>query len=200
MRAEPALTPDFYARPVLDLSRALIGCELLVNGVGGLIVETEAYDSDDPASHSFAGPTARNRAMFGPAGRAYVYRIYGHWCFNIVGGRERGSAVLIRALEPTRRLDVMRDRRGTTDLRKLCAGPGRLCQALGVTISHDSLSLDEAPFALLPRAAAPSIVAGPRIGITRAAEKPWRFGWEGSSFLSRPFASARRVDRPAIGA
>jgi DNA-3-methyladenine glycosylase len=182
------MPPDFYARPIIDLSRALIGCELLVDGVGGVIVETEAYEAGDPASHSFAGPTARNRAMFGLGGHAYVYRIYGvHWCLNIVGGVAPGAAVLLRALDPTSGLDLMTARRRTDDPRKLCAGPGRLCEALGVMQSHDGLSLDAAPFALLPRTEEPPIVAGPRIGITKAAERPWRFGLAGSRFLSRPF-------------
>lgn len=185
------MPPDFYAQPILDLSRALIGCELLVDGVGGLIVETEAYEAGDPASHSFVGPTPRNRAMFGPAGHAYVYRIYGHWCFNIVGGRERGAAALVRALAPSRGLDAMAQRRGAPDPRKLCGGPGRLCQALGVTIAHDGLALDQPPFALLPREGEPEIVAGPRIGITKAAERPWRFGLAGSPFVSRPFPRLR---------
>ncbi len=175
------------AMPVADLARALIGAGLFVDGVGGLIVETEAYDAADPASHSFIGPTQRNRSMFGPGGRAYVYRIYGvHWCFNIVG-QEPGSAVLIRALEPTSGLELMRIRRGGAPDRRLCAGPGRLCQALGITSQHDGLRLDQAPFSLTPSLETPPIVIGPRIGISKAAEAPWRFGWRGSLFLSRPF-------------
>ncbi|PAX08081.1 DNA-3-methyladenine glycosylase [Sphingomonas lenta] len=181
------MPPDFYTQPILDFSRALIGCELLVDGVGGVIVETEAYEATDPASHSYVGETRRNRAMFGPVGHAYVYRIYGHWCFNIVGGEERGSAALVRALAPTRGLDRMAERRGTSDPRTLCAGPGRLCKALGLSDAHDGLRLDAPPFALLPRTAEPAIVTGPRIGITKAAERPWRFGLAGSPSLSRPF-------------
>lgn len=182
------MPPDFYARPILDLAHALIGCELLVDGVGGVIVETEAYHAGDPASHSFAGPTERNRAMFGTAGRAYVYRSYGmHWCLNVTGGTEPGAAVLLRALEPTRGLDIMAARRRTADPRKLCAGPGRLCEALGVNREHDGLPLDIAPFALAAGPDAPAVVAGPRIGITKAADLPWRFGLAGSRFLSRPF-------------
>ncbi len=182
------MPPGFYTQPILDLSRALIGCELSVDGAGGVIVETEAYEAGDPASHSFAGPTARNRAMFGPGGHAYVYRIYGvHWCLNVVGGIAPGAAVLLRSLEPTSGLDLMATRRLTEDPRKLCAGPGRLCKALGVGPAHDSLPLHAPPFALLPRAIEPSIIVGPRIGITKAAERPWRFGLAGSSFLSRPF-------------
>ena len=177
-----------FTRPVLDLARDLLGMTLLLDGVGGVIVETEAYGRDDPASHSANGPTPRNRAMFGPPGRAYVYRSYGiHWCFNVVGGGEPGCAVLVRALEPTLGLDAMRARRGLDDPRRLCAGPGRLCQALGLDASHDGRALDAAPLALLPRHGTPTIVAGPRIGISRAADLPWRFGVAGSRFLSRPF-------------
>lgn len=184
------MSPDFYARPILDLSRALIGCELLVDGVGGLIVETEAYEASDPASHSFAGPTARNRAMWGPGGHAYVYRIYGmHWCLNVVGGTAPGAAVLLRAIEPTTGLDSMAARRRTDDPRKLCAGPGRLCEALGIARTHDGLALDEPPFLLRPAPGEPRIVVGPRIGITKAADRPWRFGLAGSRFVSRPFPS-----------
>jgi DNA-3-methyladenine glycosylase len=185
------MPPGFFTQPIIDLSRALIGCELLVDGVGGPIVETEAYEASDPASHSFAGPTARNRAMWGPGGQVYVYRIYGmHWCLNIVGGVEPGAAVLLRAIEPVRGPDIMTARRGTDDPRKLCAGPGRLCQALGVDARQDGLRLDTPPFALLPRSGEPPIVTGPRIGITKAAERPWRFGLAGSRFLSRPFPGA----------
>lgn len=187
----------FYAQPVIDLARALIGCTLLVEGPdgigGGMIVETEAYHAGDAASHSFAGPTPRNRAMWGAGGHAYVYRIYGiHWCLNVVGGAEPGAAVLLRALAPTHGLDAMRARRGTADDRRLCSGPGKLCQALGVTGAQDGLPFDAPPFALLPRAAAPGIVGGRRIGITKAAEEPWRFGLAGSPFLSRPFPSLAR--------
>ncbi len=180
--------PPLFTLPVLDLARALVGATLLLDGVGGTIVETEAYGRRDPASHSVNGPTPRNRAMFGPPGRAYVYRSYGiHWCFNVVGGEEPGCAVLVRALEPTQGLDAMRSRRGLDDPRRLCAGPGRLCQALGLDAAHDGLPLDAPPFALLPRTEAPPLVAGPRIGISRAADLPWRFGLAGSRFLSRPF-------------
>lgn len=176
-----------YAQPVIDLARDLIGCTLLVDDVGGLIVETEAYHAADPASHSFAGETARNRAMWGAGGHAYVYRIYGiHWCLNIVGGAEAGAAVLLRALAPTHGLERMRERRGVAD-RLLASGPGRLCQALGVTGALDGAALDRPPFALLPRETEPPIAVGARIGISKAADRPWRFGWAGSPWLSRPF-------------
>ena len=181
-------TADPFIRPVSDLARALVGATLLVDGVGGVVVETEAYARHDAASHSCRGPTARNRAMFGPAGHAYVYRSYGiHWCFNVVGGEEPGCAVLLRALHPTHGLDRMRARRGLDDPRLLCAGPGRLCQALGLDASHDGADLGVAPFALSFGEASPALLVGPRIGITRNAEAPWRFGLAGSRSLSRPF-------------
>ena len=178
---------------MLTVARGLIGVRLTVAGVGGIIVEVEAYDRTDPASHAFRGPTERNAVMFGPPGRAYVYHSYGiHWCLNFVAGPEPGAAVLIRALEPTDGIDVMADRRGTTDLRRLCAGPGRLCQALAITrAEHNGLPLDEAPFALdreaRPHAGAFAVVSGLRIGITKGVATPWRFGLKGSRFLSRPF-------------
>ena len=182
------MAPD-YTLPVLDLAHALIGWTLTVDGVGGVIVETEAYHAADPASHSFAGPTPRNRAMWGPPGHAYVYRIYGmHWCLNIVGGAEAGAAVLIRALEPTHGLDRMRARRGMEDIANLCSGPGKLAQALAITAALDGAALDAAPFALTPRTAEPPLVTGPRIGIAKATDQPWRVGLAGSRFLSRRFA------------
>jgi DNA-3-methyladenine glycosylase len=182
------LPPAFFADPAPVFARALIGATLLVDGVGGTIVETEAYDRDDPASHAFGGQTARNASMFGPPGRAYVYRSYGiHWCLNVVCGERAGSAVLIRAIAPEAGIDVMQARRGVSDARLLCAGPGRVCQALGVTRAHDGLPLDEPPFALVPRSGRPRVAVGPRIGIARGAETAWRFGLAGSAYLSRPF-------------
>jgi DNA-3-methyladenine glycosylase len=185
------LTRDFFARPVHEVAPELIGATLLVDGVGGTIVEVEAYDQDDPASHSFRGLTARTASMFGPAGQAYVYRSYGiHWCLNLVCGVEdRAEAALVRALEPTHGLDAMRERRGLEPERALCSGPGKLCQALGVTRAHDGLALDEPPFELLAREEEPPLAVGPRIGISRAVEQPWRYGLAGSPFLSRPFRS-----------
>jgi DNA-3-methyladenine glycosylase len=179
---------SFFDRPVIDVARALIGARLTVDGVGGIVVETEAYHGGDPAAHSFSGPTPRNASMFGPPGHAYVYRSYGlHWCMNVVGGAEHAAAVLIRALEPTDGLDIMAARRGLAEPRLLCAGPGRLCQALAITGALDGRPLDAPPFALAPSTVEPALVVGTRIGITRAADEPWRFGLAGSRFLSRPF-------------
>jgi DNA-3-methyladenine glycosylase len=177
---------------VHELAPELVGAELYVGGVGGRIVEVEAYDEDDPAAHGFRGRTPRNASMFGPSGRAYVYRSYGiHWCLNVVCGEDgTPSAVLIRALEPLEGLDAMRNRRGVADVRLLCSGPGRLCQALGVTREHDGRPLDAPPFDLRPRTQPVDLVTGPRIGITRATELPWRYGIAGSRFLSRPFRHA----------
>ena len=185
----PRLSRRFFARSVHEVAPDLLGVTLLVDGVGGRIVEVEAYDQEDPASHAFRGQTARNAVMFGAAGYAYVYRSYGiHWCLNFVCDKPgRAEAVLIRALAPTHGLEVMRTRRGVSAERALCSGPGKLCQALGVTRDHDGRPLDEPPFELLPRAALPPIVTGRRIGITQAPDIAWRYGLEGSPFLSRPF-------------
>ena len=179
----------FFARDTLIVARALIGASLERDGCAGIIVETEAYTRDDPASHCYGGQNNRNRSMFGPPGTAYVYRSYGvHWCLNIVCGLERGCAVLIRALEPTLGLERMRARRGIDDVRQLCSGPGKLTEALGITGADDGLSLDAPPFKLtLPEKALPEIAVGPRIGIKKAADMPWRYGLAGSPFLSRRF-------------
>ena len=187
MTHPPATQPlgrDFFRRDVTEVARDLIGARLTVDGVGGIIVETEAYDRTDPASHAYRGLTAGNAAMFGPAGHAYVYRSYGlHWCLNLVSGPEPGAAVLIRALEPTDGVETMARRRGTADLRRLCAGPGRLCQALAVTrTAHDGAPLDRPPFALAASDGRGEVVAGVRIGITKGIDTPWRFGLKGSPF------------------
>jgi DNA-3-methyladenine glycosylase len=186
------LRRDFFARSVHEVAPDLIGVTLLVDGVGGRIVEVEAYDQEDPASHGFGGRTARNESMFGPPGHAYVYRSYGiHWCLNLVCDEEgTAEAVLVRALEPTVGIDVQRRRRGLEDVRALCSGPGKLCQALAITREHDGLPLDEPPFRLEPRTEAPEIVTGPRVGITRATELSWRYALAGSPFVSRVLRSA----------
>jgi DNA-3-methyladenine glycosylase len=186
------LTRDFFARSVHNVAPELVGITFLVDGVGGRIVEVEAYDHEDPAAHGYRGRTPRNASMFGPPGHAYVYRSYGlHWCVNFVCERDgAAAAVLVRALEPTHGLGTMRTRRGLDDDRLLCAGPGRLCQALGITREHDGKPLDRFPFRLLPREHTPEIVRGVRIGITHAADAPWRYGLAGSQFLSRPLRRA----------
>jgi len=183
------LRREFFARSVHEVAPELIGATLLVDGVGGRIVEVEAYDQDDPASHSFRGRTSRTASMFGPPGHAYVYRSYGvHWCLNLVCAEDgRAEAALVRALEPTRGLEAMRERRGMEAKRSLCSGPGKLGQALALTGVHDGLPLDEPPFELLARESKPPLAVATRIGITRAVEQPWRYGWAGSPFLSRRF-------------
>jgi DNA-3-methyladenine glycosylase len=174
------------------VARRLIGATLLVNGVGGLIVETEAYDEADEASHAFGGLTARSAPLFGPPGHAYVYLSYGiHWCLNFVCREAgHGAGVLIRALEPTVGIAKMIARRKLTDPRRLCSGPGRLCQALAVTNALNGKPLDERPFRVLWSDRKPAIIVGPRIGITRAVSTPWRFGLAGSLYLSRGFPVA----------
>jgi DNA-3-methyladenine glycosylase len=186
------LQRDFFARSVHEVAPDLIGVTLLVGGIGGRIVEVEAYDQEDPASHGYGGRTPRNAAMFGPPGHAYVYRSYGiHWCLNLVCGAEgEAEAVLVRALEPLEGIAEQRRRRGVQDPRALCSGPGKLCQALGITREHDGLALDEPPFELAPRNEVPEIVTGPRVGITRATELSWRYALAGSPFLSRALRSA----------
>jgi DNA-3-methyladenine glycosylase len=183
---------EFFQRPVLDVARELVGAELYVDDVGGVIVEVEAYHPDDRASHAYGNRrTARNGAMFLAGGHAYVYRSYGvHWCLNFVCEQEGvAAAVLLRALEPMRGLDEMRARRGPLGDRLLCSGPGRLCEALGVTREQDGLPLDRPPFELVARQAQPELLVGRRIGLTKAAELPWRFGLAGSRYLSRAFAA-----------
>jgi DNA-3-methyladenine glycosylase len=172
-----------------EVARLLIGATLLVDGIGGRIVETEAYDREDPASHSFSGPTPRNAVMFGPPGHVYVYRSYGmHWCLNFVCRESgHGAGVLIRALEPTDGIDIMQKRRGVDNPRLLCSGPGRLCQALGVTREHNGMRVDALPFQLKPATGKVDVIAGPRIGISKAMNVPWRFGLAESRFVSRPF-------------
>ena len=179
----------FFARSVHEVAPDLIGATLLVNGVGGVIVEVEAYHHTDPAAHSFRGPTPRNMVMFGPPGFAYVYRSYGiHWCVNFVCEREgSASAVLIRALQPTHGIAAMRRRRGLHDERSLCSGPGKLTEALAITHAHNGLPLDAPPIAVHAQLETPEIAAGARIGITKAVELPWRYGLKGSKFLSKPF-------------
>jgi DNA-3-methyladenine glycosylase len=192
MPQPPRLRRSFFDRSVHQVAPELIGATLLVGGVGGLIVEVEAYHHTDPAAHSYAGRTERNAVMFGQAGYAYVYRSYGiHWCLNFVC-EEAGSAsaVLIRAIAPTEGLAAMRRRRGLKDERALCSGPGKLCEALAVTHKHNGLPLDRTPFELRAREGMPDIVTGVRIGITKAAEKPWRYGLKGSRFLSKPFRTS----------
>ena len=177
---------DYFDRDVTVVARDLLGATLLVDGVGGSIVETEAYHPDDPASHAFGGQTRRNRAMFAGPGHVYVYRSYGlHWCFNLVCAD--AAAVLLRALEPTAGQAEMAARRHQTEITALCSGPGKLAQALAITNQHDGLRLDAPPFAFRPATTAPNIVVGTRIGITRAAELPWRFGVARSPFVSRKF-------------
>ena len=183
------LRSAFFARSVHAVAPDLIGATLLVDGVGGRIVEVEAYHHTEPAAHSYRGPTERNAVMFGPPGVAYVYRSYGiHWCVNVVcEPAGSASAVLIRAIEPLEGLPAMRERRGPMDDRLLCSGPGRLCEALGITHAHNGLALDRPPFRLIGRTQTPDIVTGVRIGITKAADLPWRYGLAGSKYLSKPF-------------
>jgi DNA-3-methyladenine glycosylase len=179
----------FFARSVHEVAPDLIGVTMLVNGVGGIIVEVEAYHHTEPAAHSFNGPTPRNMVMFGPPGFVYVYRSYGiHWCINFVCEKEgSAAAVLIRALLPTHGIPAMRRRRGLHDERSLCSGPGKLCEALAITDKHNDKALDTPPFALHARTGKTDVVTGVRIGITKAAELPWRYGLKGSKFVSKPF-------------
>ena len=178
---------DLLGRSVHEVAPALVGWTLLVDGVGGRIVEVEAYREDDPASHSYGGPRGRNLVMFGPPGHLYVYRSYGiHWCANVVCEAEGvGAAVLLRALEPTHGLEKMHARRGTDDARLLCSGPGRLTQALGIGPEHNGADLSASPFELVSPLAPVEVVTSRRIGITRAVEQPWRYLAAGSRYVSR---------------
>ncbi|MDB5629018.1 MAG: 3-methyladenine glycosylase [Tardiphaga sp.] len=186
----PLLDQAFFDRSVHDVAPELIGATLLFGGVGGVIVETEAYHQTDPASHSYRRQTPRNGAMFGPGGTAYIYRSYGiHWCVNFVcEAPGSGSAVLVRALAPTHGVETMRQRRGLHDERALCSGPGKLCGALGISGAHDGLPLDAPPFAIHARVRPPEMVVGVRVGITKGVDLPWRYGLKGSRFVSRRFA------------
>lgn len=179
-----------FDQDITALARDLIGARLLVRGVGGMVLETEAYGRDDPASHSFRGPTARNAAMFGPAGSVYVYLSYGcHLCLNVVG--RPGEAVLIRAIRPEVGLALMQERRGQT--AAIASGPGRVGQALGIGLHDSGKRFGAGEFLLEPAASEAPILIGPRIGITRAADLPWRFGLAGATGLSRPFAAPGRT-------
>jgi DNA-3-methyladenine glycosylase len=181
------LSHEYFARSASELAPELLGATLLVNGVGGVLVELEIYNQSDPASHSYRGRTERNASMFGPPGHAYVYRSYGvHWCLNIVCSPPgEASALLVRALEPTHGLEQMMERRRSSDPRQLCSGPGKVCQALAVAGDYDGLPLDTQPFEVRARQLEPEIVRCRRIGITRARERPWRLCVVGSLFLSR---------------
>ena len=183
------LEQAFFARSVHEVARDLIGCRLFFDGVGGTIVETESYERDDPACHAYVGLTDRTEVIFGPPGHAYVYLSYGiHSLLNAVAEPEgEAAAVLIRALEPTAGLETMRARRGDRPDGELCSGPGKLTEALGIGLERNGADLSQDPFLLLaPEGAAPKVVTGPRIGITKAVERPWRFSAAGSRFVSRP--------------
>lgn len=183
------LQPAFFERSVHEVARELVGCRLFFEGRGGTIVETESYERDDPACHAYVGLTDRTEVLFGPPGRAYVYLSYGiHSLLNVVAEPEgEAAAVLIRALEPTAGLEQMRERRGGRPDRELCSGPGKLTEALGVDLASNGAELGRDPFLLLgPDGDAPAIRTGPRIGITKAVDRPWRFCAAGSPFVSRP--------------
>src|SRR5690606_10500887 len=186
------IPPDlhaFFSRDVTLVARELLGAELLVDGIGGIITETEAYHPGEPASHAHRGPTPRNNSMFLGPGHVYVYRSYGiHWCFNLVCAD--AAAVLIRAIEPRQGIEQMIERRGLDDPRELCSGPGKLCSALGISKAEDGLTLADTPFRFRLAAETAPVVIGPRIGITKAADLPWRFGIAGSAYLSRGFRTA----------
>lgn len=190
MASAATLDRAFFDRPPRQVAAGLIGCTLLHGGVGGVIVETEAYEREDPACHAFGGPTDRNAPLFGPPGRAYVYLCYGiHSMFNLVTEPEgTAAAVLVRALEPTSGLDAMRARRGVSGELELCSGPGKICQALAIELSQSGADALADPFTLLApdRGASGEVVAGPRVGLTKAADYPWRYCLAGSPYLSRP--------------
>lgn len=194
------LTRGFFARSVHEVAPELIGATFLVDGIGGRIVEVEAYHHTDPAAHSFRGETPRNAVMFGPPGFVYVYRSYGiHWCVNFVCERAgSASAVLIRAIEPTMGIEEMQRRRGLADIGALCSGPGKLTQAMGITIAHNALPLDAAPLELFGRSGDIEVVTGVRIGITKAVDLPWRYGLKGSQFLSKPFPRSVAPRSPVV--
>ena len=199
------LARDFYARSVHDVARDLIGCEVRHGETAGRIVETESYHMDEPACHAYAGLTARTRTLFGPPGRAYVYFSYGvHSLLNAVCEDEgTGAAVLIRALEPVDGIDEMRGRRGLTRLTDLCSGPGKLTRALGIGLSLNGSSLEDGPIVVLdrePDAREPRVVTGERVGITKAADLPWRFCDADSPHVSRPWPAQMRAGRAALGA
>jgi DNA-3-methyladenine glycosylase len=187
---EDRLTADFFDRSVHLVAGALIGCRLFYEGCGGVIVETESYERDDPACHAYVGLTARTEVLFGPPGRAYVYLSYGiHSLLNFVAEPEgEAAAVLIRALEPTSGLEAMRSRRGERPDRDLCSGPGKLTEALDIDLSENGADLGRDPFLLLPRPDdwPGEVVTGRRVGITKAVERPWRFGLAGSPHISKP--------------
>jgi DNA-3-methyladenine glycosylase len=191
------LPPEFYARPVLQVAPELVGCTVLHGETAGVIVETEAYHEEEPASHTYVGRTPRTKVIFGPPGRAYVYRSYGiHALLNAVCEPEGvGAAVLIRALAPTAGLELMRERRGVEAERDLCSGPGRLTQALGVELELNGTALDTGPVVIVGREGpAPAVLATPRVGITKAVELPWRFSATGNPNVSRPWPwRARRA-------
>ena len=189
LKSSRTAAPIDFSASSDQVARRLIGAIFTVDGVGGRIVETEAYDPEDPASHTFSGPTPRNAVMFGPPAHAYVYRSYGiHWCLNFVCREEgHGAGVLIRAIEPLTGLDAMRQRRGLEPAKLLCSGPGRVAQALGITHANNGMSLLDAPFHIEAPEEDYPVATGPRIGITKAMDVPWRFGLAGSKFLSKPF-------------
>lgn len=187
--SEQRLHQDFFDRSVHEVARELIGCRLFFNGVGGTIIETESYERDDPACHAYVGLTDRTEPLFGPPGRAYVYLSYGiHSLLNAVAEPEgEAAAVLIRALEPTDGLEAMRERRVDRPDLELCSGPGKLTEALGIGLEHNGSDLSADPFLLLPpNGPSPDVVTGPRIGITKAVDRPWRFCAADNRFVSRP--------------